>query len=60
MNTATVNLALEGRNERLDPMAMVKELFEAGISVTELEARGLIDFERIEMSPVDGFAGPMS
>ena len=40
-------------------LAMIQDLLNAGVSIGDIALKGLIEIERVVMSPSDGFAGAL-
>ena len=40
-------------------LAMIQDLLNAGVSMSDIALKGLIEIERVVMSPNDGFAGAL-
>jgi hypothetical protein len=40
-------------------LAMIQDLLNAGVSMSDIALKGLIEIERMVMSPSDGFAGAL-
>ena len=40
-------------------LAMIHDLLNAGVSIGDIALKGLIEIERVDMSPSDGFAGAL-
>ncbi|MEK9784739.1 MAG: hypothetical protein VW546_01905 [Gammaproteobacteria bacterium] len=38
------------------PLALVRDLMDAGLTVSDLESRGLIDLDAVEIAPGQGYA----
>ena len=38
---------------------MIQDLLNAGVSIGDIALKGLIEIERVVMSPSDGFAGAL-
>lgn len=38
------------------PLALARDLMDAGLTVSDLESRGLIDLDAVEIAPGQGYA----